>query len=254
MGKTTEVISGLDQARRAGSVYAPPSETLGDFDLPTAYDLQELYVEAWGASDEIAGFKAAATGAQIQQQFGLPGPISGVLFEAGAREAGATIARSDFRTLLLETEFCFRLSETLHTPFADKAALGECIADCRAAIELADPGFDRAFRGQDLVATNAACGGWILGGEWDWRNAEIDSTAVVLSGNGDNLHEELAGSVMGSQLDALYWLVNQILMQGYTIRPEHVLLTGSIGPAHPARPGSYAADFGAAGRIEFAVQ
>ena len=65
------------------------------------------------------------------------------------------------------------------------------------------------------------------------------------------MHEALAGSVMDGQWQALHWLINQTIAKGYTITPEHILLSGAIGAAHPGQPGHYVADFGAAGRIEF---
>ena len=59
----------------------------------------------------------------------------------------------------------------------------------------------------------------------------------------------MAGSVMAGQRDALIWLINQILAQGYELRPGHVLMTGSIGSMHPGKAGRYRADFGALGGL-----
>ena len=67
------------------------------------------------------------------------------------------------------------------------------------------------------------------------------------------LHTAVAGSVMAGQRDALIWLINRILAQGYELRPGHVLMTGSIGSMHPGKPGLYRADFSALGELNFAL-
>ena len=56
---------------------------------------------------------------------------------------------------------------------------------------------------------------------------------------------------MDGQWQALRWLINQTVAKGYTITPDHILLSGAIGAAHPGKPGHYVAEFGAAGRVEF---
>jgi 2-keto-4-pentenoate hydratase len=58
---------------------------------------------------------------------------------------------------------------------------------------------------------------------------------------------------MAGQREALTWLINSTLAQGYALRPGHVLMTGSIGSMHPGKAGKYRADFGALGDITFAI-
>ena len=55
---------------------------------------------------------------------------------------------------------------------------------------------------------------------------------------------------MAGQLDALTWLINEVLDQGYEIKPEQFLITGTIGPMVPATPGRYSADFAQLGEIK----
>jgi 2-keto-4-pentenoate hydratase len=49
---------------------------------------------------------------------------------------------------------------------------------------------------------------------------------------------------MGDQWEALRWLVNTVLAEGYAIEPGQLLMTGALGGAHPASPGRYRAEFG----------
>jgi 2-keto-4-pentenoate hydratase len=67
------------------------------------------------------------------------------------------------------------------------------------------------------------------------------------------LHSFAAGTVMEGQWQALAWLVNRVLEQGYELEPGHLLMTGSIGNMHPAKPGKYVADFAALGQLTFHI-
>ena len=49
-----------------------------------------------------------------------------------------------------------------------------------------------------------------------------------------SLHKERAGILFG-QADALTWLINEVLKRGYSIPKGSFFMTGSIGPAHPAK-------------------
>lgn len=247
-----ELIAQLGASYLAGDTYTPPSHAIGTFDLDRAYELQRAYVKDWQNRDSIAGFKAAVTAPPMQKAFGLPGPVTSVLFAKGKRHNNATLNASDYRGLLVETELCFRLNTAIGEPVNSLADLKPLVASIAPAFELADPGFGKAkFTGEDLVATNIACGGWIEGPVFDWQAAELDAIEVILKRDGETLHEAPAGSVMDGQWPALLWLVNQTVGQGYTISPDQLLLTGAIGAAHPGQAGHYTAEFGAAGSIEF---
>ena len=250
----TEIANTLSSQNMAGELYTPPSTQIGSFDLSRAYELQRAYVAHWQTRDSIGGFKAAVTAPPMQKAFGLPGPVTSVLFSEGACSNNCSFPLADYRTLLVETELSFRLKESLSSPLDTIDDLGSLVARCSPTFELADPGFGKAkFTGEDLVATNIACRSWIEGDAFDWQSADLDKLSVTLKRNGETLHTESAGSVMDGQWHALLWLINESIAKGYTITPDHVLLTGAIGAAHPGQPGHYEADYGSAGRIEFQV-
>lgn len=249
-----DLIATLAAQHATGTLYSPPSETLGPFDLGRAYELQRAYVKDWQSRDTISGFKAAVTAPPMQKAFGLPGPVTSVLFSKGKRENHCIVGAKDFRTLLVETELSFRLKESVSEPLQTINDVKERVARCSPTFELADPGFGaQKFTGEDLVATNIACGGWVEGEAIDWQATELDEINVRLTHDGNELHNAAAGSVMDGQWQALLWLINQTVAQNYTITPDHVLLSGAIGAAHPGQAGHYVADYAGAGRIEFEV-
>lgn len=250
----SELVEALAAQNIAGELYTPPSTEIGTYNLARAYELQRAYVAQWQKRDDIGGFKAAVTAPPMQKNFGLPGPVTSVLFALGKRENNASFPLNDYRTLLVETELSFRLSDSVSAPLSTIDEVRALVARCSPTFELADPGFGATkFTGEDLVATNIACAGWIEGPPLDWHNTDLDKLSVTLKRSGETLHQESAGSVIDGQWPALLWLVNQTVAQGYTITPDHVLLTGAIGAAHPGNSGHYEADYGSAGSIAFNV-
>ncbi len=163
-----DLIAQLSASYQARETYTPPSHAIGAFDLARADELQRAYVQEWQNRDRIGGFKAAVTAPPMQKAFGLPGPVTSVLFAKGERTNAATLDSGDYRGLLVETELCFRLNSGVSAPVDSLAALKPLVARVAPAFELADPGFGSAkFTGEDLVATNIACGGWIEGPAFD---------------------------------------------------------------------------------------
>ena len=243
----------LRAARTAGAFYPAPSERFEPFDLTIAYRIQNAYVGALRDGEQIGGFKAAGTGAPVQQALGLHGPIFGVLFASGQHHPAQPVERSGFRMPLLETEVAYRLSTTVREPLASVDALRERVATCLATIELADPGLRGRFGGADMVACNTASAGWIEGTPHSVGAVDPETVNVAFSRDGDALHSGAASALQGGQWQSLLWLVNETIAQGYTIEPHHLLLNGALGPAQPAKPGHYLADYGTFGQIEFHV-
>ncbi len=252
MPTTDDVADSMYEAGHTGRAWPLPSEALPELDTAGAYAVQRRLVERLAAAEPIAGYKAGATAAPAQQAFGLDGPFSGVLFHSGERGNATTVRSGDFKRLMLETELCFRLGTAITEPCDATGVISHVDTVC-CAVELADAGGygDQRFTGLDLVAGNGASAGYILAPQPDWRTRILDEVTVRFSRNGESLHDASAGDLIGGQWHALAWLVNQILALGYSVEPGHLLLTGSLGPPHPAAPGSYEANFGTFGQIAF---
>ncbi|MFP8879468.1 MAG: hypothetical protein AAEJ52_23160 [Myxococcota bacterium] len=255
MTQSKDIARAMVDSRAAGRDWPLPSQAIEGLDVDIAYEIQRELVAQRLSSDEVAGFKAGATSAPAQRMLGLEAPFTGVLFANGRRENGVSIAATDFRGLVLETELCFRIGSAIARRVPDVKALREHIDACRPAIELADAGGYGAakFTGLDLIAGNGASAAVLLGAEADWQSPAIDELAVSFSRDGELLHEAMSGDLMGGQWQALLWLVNAVIDQGYELEPGHLLLTGSLGSGHPGLPGRYVADYGAFGRIAFDV-
>ena len=230
-----------------------------DISMDEAYALQHELVGklrdhgGWG---EIYGYKAALTALPAQQAMGITEPIIGVLFERAVFPAdGATTIKTD-RPVLLETEVGFTLGKPITEPVTEHNVL-DAVAYCSGLIELASPNLQQRPTSVDLISNNSASYGCVVGVS-NKHPTDIDLDAVPvtltrLASAEEVLHTAAAGSVMAGQREALTWLINSTLAQGYALRPGHVLMTGSIGSMHPGKAGKYRADFGALGDITFAI-
>ena len=251
MNDGDNIAHGFASALRANERYVAPS-------LTHALGAEEAYAvqRAFNAlrTEPLIGFKSAANAPALQTALGLSGPITGALFATGERAPGSTIRRGEYRTLLIETELGFRTARRIDTPVKSIPELRAATTTCTPMIELADPGFDRArMTGTDLIAANSASAGFIRGRPATLGVFDVNAVHVSLKRDGELLHEARSGDLMGDQWQALKWLVNRVLELGYVIDAGHLLMTGSLGPAHPAAPGRYLAAFTGMGEIEFDI-
>ncbi len=227
--------------------YDSVSAAHDELTLDDAYDIQHRFVGL--RQEPISGYKAALTAPAAQQAMGIDEPIVGVLFSDG-----------DFTDLnplelhgqaLLETEIGFVVATPITAPVTVDNVLG-LMSACVPMVEVASPNLATKPNALDLVATNSASYGYLQGGAVS-PAAVDDSLAVRLSRANETLLAGTPGEVLGGQLHALVWLVNQAQARGYAIEAGHILMTGSIGGMYPATAGAYSADFGSMGRIEFTV-
>ena len=214
-----------------------------------AYEIQKEFVNQ--IDDEPIGYKAAVTAEPMQKMMGIEAPISGVLFKSGDYSNRTNIKSA--RELLIETELGFETGVAITDPVKPKEvyALIECFYPM---IELASPNLTSRPSGIDLVASNSASFGFIKGNRFDCNAIDPDSIDVSLNHEGTNLHSNRCNNVMSGQASALSWLINQIISQYGVVESGSLLMSGSVGPAHPGRSGKYNAKFEKLGEINFAIE
>lgn len=235
-------------------LYPSVSEEYPKTAVNDAYALQKQFVmalEDTSVLGEIAGFKAALTAKPAQSAMAVEDSIVGVLFSSGEQHPNSTLVLD--RPTLLETEIGFSVGRKI-----DRCVTVEdvptFIESYMPIIELAAPNLAQRPNGIDLIATNAASYGFIKGAAANAAlDEQIDRIKISQSYNGERLYAAHAGEVMGGQIKALTWLINQVIDLGYEIYPGHLLITGSIGAMAPAQPGHYRANFAQLGDIEFDI-
>lgn len=245
-------------ARTAQQPFPRVTDTHADLNLTTAYAIQSAFIALCvSQGEQVGGFKAALTAPAAQAAMGIDRPVVGTLFAAGSWEHNqgqAAVTLEQIPKLILETELGFTLSQDVVAPLSNAEQLKAITATCHPMIELACLGFgDSAPNGPDMVASNSASKCYIKGAAWDWQSADLDALNVTLTRDAQLQHSTSSGSLLDGQWDALLWLVHSTLANGHTIQAGQILMTGSIGGLHPAKPGSYIANYGVAGELRLVV-
>lgn len=244
-----EFVDKLVRALKEGSKYPSLSIEQPGATIELAYEIQQLFVAE--LQTEKAGYKAAVTSEPIQQIMSIKAPVSGVLFSSGEFQANSTI--DDSKDLLIETELGFQTNIDITKPVepAKVYTLFECYYPM---IEIASPNLEGKPNGVDLIASNSASFGFIKGDRIGFDTTDPDSVVASLNRGNDELHSANCSSVMGGQSIALAWLINQILSREPLIPSNSLLMSGSVGPAHPATSGEYTGRFGELGEIRFSIK
>lgn len=221
------------------------------------YTIQKRYVDLRLQSDQILGFKAGLTSKAGQNKFGVQSALSGVLFQSGLKPESAHIQRANFGKLMIETELGFRLNRTITRPIKDIETLKSYVFFVAPVIELPDLGFAQpdSLKGNDIIAANVASN-WVIEGKPMPVDAinDLNNFPVRLLRNGQEISLGKGSDALGDQWQALLWLVNHTVEQGYAITDKHLLITGALGNMLPAEPGQYTAHFDALGSIKFEIQ
>ena len=106
--------------------------------------------------------------------------------------------------------------------------------------------------GVNLTACNIASDRFIVGTQLPLRD-DYAAVQIALTRDGETVCQAPATDALGGPHDALAWMLEEAASRGLEIRDGMLLITGACGGIHPALPGSYRADYGELGSIEFAV-
>ena len=230
------LASDMAAAIRDGKTLPRMPANLG---IEEAYELQKAVVAAVSGGT-VAGLKAGLTAAAAQAQFGVTHPLIGSLYEQGRLLPGVSFSGAP--GVVLECEIGIVIDER----GAPKSA-GPVIEVARMAF--ADP---QDVSGVNLLACNIAADRYIAGTQLPMLDSYTDIEARLIR-DGETISAAPATEALGGPGPALAWMLREAQRRRLPIRDGMLLITGAIGDIHPAKPGSYRADYGALGSIEFKV-
>ena len=227
--------------------------------MEQAYQIQGLAVKKRLGGIKPDGFKAGLTSTSSQQKFGVDGAVAGVLLPDGdhrAEDGRFTIDSSGFNNIMLEAEIGFRLNTTIKTRVADVLALKTMVAEVLPVVELPDLSFDqpKLLQGVDIVANNVVAKQYIAGEARSLEDLELNGLTILIQKDGEIILKGSSSDAMGDQWQALLWLINKTVENGWQIDQGQLLITGALGKMAPAKPGFYQVDYGPLGQIDFLVE
>lgn len=192
----------------------------------------------------IRGLKAGMTNTDLQPFFGLDHALLGYLYGQGELQEGKAVP------LLAGSQIECEVAIIL-------GADGKPVS-VGPAIEFVFVNFSKPedMTAANLVLSNLGADRYMLGKQLPWGEVDFNLLVDV------KLTTELDGSVilesspmdsLGGPEQALRWGVGEARKRGLQIEDGSVLLCGTCGAGLPMLPGSYHADYGVLGSIEFTV-
>ena len=210
-----------------------------DLSLEDAYELQKEVVRGV-ARGPIAGLKAGATAKGAQDLFGITHPLIGCLYSWGKLESGVTIAATT--GLKLECEMGLIVDEQ-----GVPTSAGPVIEVPR--MQWADP---TDAKGTNLTACNIAAESYIVGNFGPLRD-DYDELSVTLTRDGEMVCEAPLTDALGGPRPAVDWMNSEAAKRGIGSETGMLYITGACGGIQDAAAGSYLADYGPLGTIEFTI-
>ncbi len=204
-----------------------------------AYKVQHQVTVNLGI-DLIVGIKAGLTSKGSQEAFGIAHPVLGRIFESGRLFSETSFVTIQGGCLECEIGVCIDAS-------------GAPISLC-PVIELPRFAFNEPTDaiGPNLIASNVAADRYIIGDCMEIPKS-FAARSVTLRRDGEVLFSASLSEPLGGPMNSLTWMLAEANVREISIPTEALMLTGACGGIHPALPGTYVADYGSLGIIEFEI-
>lgn len=230
----------LYEAQAARSMVAPLTEREPGITIDDAYAVQQQLLRRRQASGaRVIGKKVGVTSKAVMNMLEVYQPDFGYLLDDMLYNDGDSIPRDSLIQPRAEGEIAFVLKHDLNGPGVSAADVLRATDFVMPCFEIVDSRIrDWKIRIQDTVADNASCGVFVLGkARANPRDFDLAALKVTVMKNGQFLSEGLGAAVQGSPLAAIAWLANTLGPYGVTLNAGDIILSGSLVPLEPARPG-----------------
>lgn len=231
----------LYEAMVTRSPIDPLTTQAPDISIEDAYQVSLRMLERRTADGErVVGKKIGVTSRAVMEMLDVHQPDFGYLTDRMMYATGAEIpASSDMIAPRAEGEIAFVLKDRLAGPGvtnADVVAATDFVIPC---FEIVDSRIrDWKIKIQDTVADNASCGVVVLG-DATKKPTEVDlsTCGIVVELNGEVISTGAGAAALGSPVNCVTWLANTLGAYGIALEPGEVILSGSLVPLQPVKPG-----------------
>ncbi|MGA4994568.1 2-keto-4-pentenoate hydratase [Nonomuraea bangladeshensis] len=228
----------LAEAARTGKPCAPVRDLIGT--LADAYAVQDLATEtALAEGRRPVGRKVGVTNPDVQRQLGIDHPTCAPLFADAAYLDGLPIPYERLLQPRAEAEIALVLGADLAGGPFTAAEVLRAVDFALVAIEIADSrvaGWDIGLF--DTVADNASSGVYVLGNTpVPLQGLDLRAAAMTMTRAGEQVSAGTGAACLGHPVNAAVWLANRLGRTERPLRAGEVVLTGTLGPVVPVRPG-----------------
>lgn len=195
----------------------------------------------------VVGYKAVFTNPESQRRFGVAGPAWGVMYGRMLLPSGVRVPAAFGALPRYEADFIVVVKDPgladARTPVEALAHVSELVP----FIELPDIMVTGAPTGAELIATNAAFRGGVLGARIPVGAANAAALAEALAtmevvitddASGQEIGRARGSVLMEHPLNAAIWLARALKDAGVAVRPGDLLSLGGFKGSMPTRAGS----------------
>lgn len=248
----------LSDLRRSGGQQSGLDPALSPPDKETAYRIARLVEEDLGW--QVAGWKIAATNAEMQRALRSNSPIYGRVYAPNVRQSPFDVDISKLCSPIPEVEYQACLGADLPprgAPYGIEEVTA-AVASLHPGIELAECRFthDDDFPPLPAILADGAGSGTIVHGPAieDWRERDVAGQEAVLYRNGEKCRAGTAAATLEHPMVSLTWLANELSRTGIGLRAGQMISTGTLtGMLRPRRGETYRADFGPFGEVTLRI-
>lgn len=221
----------------------PTEMPISTLSLCEAYRVQSLLIERRIAQGEKpVGHKVGCTSRAVRRQFGLKEPVTARLMSPYIYRGNSQLSWDDYVDCAVEAELVFKIGQDVLDlrRYSSPNQIAGVIDSVSAGIEVHNYRF---WYGepttQELIASNAIHACLVIGNE-EIRPEAFD---FELEGIGIFIDNELADSAvsaetMGSPLNSLYWLAEELLAHGEYLKAGDLVIPGSAVKLLPVGKGA----------------
>lgn len=223
--------------------------------LDKAYLKQKKYVAQKAPQLGIAGYKAAVSSKQGQQNMGLSTLLSGVLYAKGELANNSTITKKDFQLPRIETEIGYILSKDI-TELTTSSTVKNMIDAMLPVFEIPDVIADDPSNidVSELLAKNTFSSHFVVGKRLDVNSIDPNTCVAKLYYNKALIGTGYGTDAMDDQWEALSVAINLAIKHGYNPKKGDLIITGALGQVFDIEKGIYTADFGDLGQLSLTVK
>lgn len=230
----------LREAANKREVCEPVRNLIGTSDIEKAYAVQEIntaYRIAEGA--RIVGSKIGLTSPAVQKQLGVDQPDFGMLWHDKEIQNGGEISMSKLMQPKAEAELAFVLGKDLTSDKLTTIDIISAIDYVLPSIEIVGSRIKNwDIKITDTIADNASASHWVVGHQpISLENIDLLNCKMVMKNKGKVVSKGIGKNCLGSPINAMFWLANQMIKMGNSMQAGDVILTGALGPMVSAKAG-----------------
>jgi 2-oxopent-4-enoate/cis-2-oxohex-4-enoate hydratase len=231
----------LHAALRTCRTVSPLSSRGLGLEIDDAYRVSlGLLERRCAAGERLIGKKIGVTSRAVQDMLGVRQPDFGFLTDAmQVPDGGRVPIAGRMIQPRAEAEIALILRRGLKGPGVTPSDVLEATEAVAACFEIVDSRIEDWKIGiVDTIADNASCGVFVLGAaRVDPRQLDLAALTVRVYKNDRFLSQGAGSAVQGSPLASVAWLANTLGGYGVPLAAGDVILSGSLVPLEPARPG-----------------